>query len=283
METVYIDLLVIINLYITYFLLKGVSVFLHRKMSAARSLFGSLTGGMSSLLILLPPMPFFLNIAVKIASCAVITLIAFGFKNRLEYLKNALFFIIINIVFAGFALLLWLFAAPFNMEYRNGYTYFNISFTALVVTTLLAYGLIKLLRFILDARSSGGREYTITIANRGGAVTLDALADSGNMLVDYFSGMSVIICGKKSVEAIIPDVLKNFDGDFNLDSDSGDYPLGIRFLPYNTINSSGVIPVFKVEKITVKTDGRPDKNVRALIGVTVKNDGKAIFNPKILL
>jgi len=273
METVYIDLLVIINLYITYFLLKGTGVFLHRKLSTARCAAGAFAGGVSSIAILLPPLPFFANIVIKAASGAVITLIAFG---RKDFLKNALFFIIINVVFAGLTLLLWLFAAPFGMTYRNGFAYFDISFAALAVTTAISYGLIKLLRYLLDTRISE-REYKIEIINRGQTVTLPALADSGNMLVDFFTGMSVIVCGEDAVKSVFPEAVYEL-------GENGNYPDGIRFLPYTTVSSAGLIPVFKAEKISVKTEGRPDKAVRALIGVTKeKIDGVAIFNPKIII
>jgi len=282
MGTVYIDLLVIINLYITYFLLKGTGVFLHRKIGAARSIIGAAAGGLTSLAILLPPLPFVGNIAVKVIAGLIITLIAFGYGGFGEYVKNALFFIIINIVFAGLTLLIWLFAAPPGMAYGNGFVYFDISFTALVITTALAYGLIKLLRYVMDVKTSADRVYFVEIANNGATATLPALADSGNMLVDYFSGMSVIICEESAINAIIPEALKAHGGDISTDED---FPSGIRFLPYTTINSAGVIPVFKAERIVIKTDGKPDKSVRALIGVTKeKIDGfNAIFNPKIII
>ncbi|MCL2633636.1 MAG: sigma-E processing peptidase SpoIIGA [Oscillospiraceae bacterium] len=268
MGTIYIDLLIIINIYITFFMIRSSGAFLHRKIGAVRVLLGSIAGGASSLIIFLPPLPFLLTISIKIAIGLLITLIVFGYKNIHEYLKNALIFTIITVVFAGFTMLLWLFAAPLSMAYRNGIAYFNISFPALVITTALAYGLIKLLRYILDIRQAAQRSYTVQIIRTGYAVELNALADSGNMLTDYFSGLPVIICPKSAVKELIPDV-------------------GARLLPYNTINSSGLVSVFRADSIIIKTDGKPDKSVKALVGVNPhhnENDEiKAIFNPKLLI
>jgi stage II sporulation protein GA (sporulation sigma-E factor processing peptidase) len=270
MGTIYIDLLVVINLYITFFLLKGTAAFLHKKITNSRIIAGSLAGGASSLVILLPPLGFLLNIAVKIAAGMLIIIISFGYKNGYEYLKNSLIFVIINVVFAGLALLLWFFSAPLGMELNNGVAYFDISFTALVMTTALSYGLVRLLRYILDVKQVGERSYKIEITAGGNSVTLDAIPDSGNMLTDYFTGLWVIICPYSQAEQIAPDGIL-----------ADEPPPGIRLLPYNTIDSSGLIPVFKAEKIVIKADNMPDKSVNALIGITKKNS-PAIFNPKLL-
>ncbi|MCL2037305.1 MAG: sigma-E processing peptidase SpoIIGA [Oscillospiraceae bacterium] len=265
MSAIYIDLLVIINLYITYFLLKGTAIFLHLKIRGRRLLLASLAGGISSLIILLPPLPFVVNIAVKATAGMLIVLLAFGYKSGYEYSKNSLIFITINVVFAGFTMMLWLFAAPLGMEFNNGIPYFDISFMTLVITTALAYGLIRILRYILDVKHAADRKYTITVTIGGKSVTLDAIADSGNMLTDYFTGLPVIVCPGSGID--IPDLLP-------------------RFLPYNTIDSTGLIPVFRAEEIVIITDNVPNKSVNALIGISdspISKDSPAVFNPKLLI
>jgi stage II sporulation protein GA (sporulation sigma-E factor processing peptidase) len=257
---IYIDLLVLINLYITYFLLKAASVFLHLKIPTRRILAGSLAGGVSSLIILLPALPFLANALVKIIAGMLIILIAFGYKNGYEYLKNSLIFIIINVVFAGFTMMLWFFAAPLGMRFHNGFAYFDISFATLLITTVSAYGLIRILRYVLDVKNAGDRKYKITISINSKTVTLDALADSGNLLSDYFTGLPVVICPQSAVSP----------------------PEKFRLLPYNTIDSSGLIPVFRADEIIIKSDSKPDKSVKALVGITEK-ESPAIFNPKLLI
>jgi stage II sporulation protein GA (sporulation sigma-E factor processing peptidase) len=266
MNVIYIDLLVIINLYITFFLLKATGGLLHRAIPGRRLFAGSIAGGVSSLMILLPALPFLLNSAARIATGMVIVLITFGFRSRSEYLKNALFFVIINVIFAGLTMLLWLFAAPLSMEYNNGYVYLDISFVALIITTSAAYGLIRLLRYILDVRGAAEREYTAEIVlNCGKSLTLPAIADSGNKLTDYFTGLSVIVISMPENHG------ENF----------GDFP---RFLPYNTIDSHGLIPAYKVKAVIIRSSGKPDKHVKALVGIATSNENSpAIFNPRLLI
>ena len=267
MGTIYIDLLVIINLYITFFLLKGTAVFLHRKAATHRILLGSLAGGVSSLVILLPTLPFLLNSACKIVTGLLIVLITFGYKKSYEYLKTSLIFIVINVVFAGLALLLWFFVAPSVMEYNNAVVYLDISLPVLVITTALAYGVIRFLRYMLDAREIGEREHKVIIKVKGKSVVLDGLADSGNVLIDYFSGLPVIVCPYSPLAEVAPDGI--------LDTPP---PVGIRLLPYNTIDSHGLIPVFKADEVIIN-----DKTVNVFIGIITNSREIAIFNPKLLI
>jgi stage II sporulation protein GA (sporulation sigma-E factor processing peptidase) len=271
MGIIYIDLLVIINIYITFFMIKATSAFLHRKITNRRILFGSLAGGISSLLILLPAFSLFVNIGAKIIIGMLLVLIVFGYKSGYEYLKNSFIFIIVNVIFAGLTLLLFFFAAPLGMDFNNGYVYFDISFISLIVTTALAYGLIRVLRYALDVKQAGDREYKVAVTIGEKTVTLEALADSGNMLNDYFSGLPVIICSYSLLEDVAPEGVLNDVP-----------PVGVRLLPYNTISSAGLIPTFRVDEIVIKTNDFPDKSVEALIGVT-KSDSPAIFNPKLLI
>ncbi|MCL1832720.1 MAG: sigma-E processing peptidase SpoIIGA [Oscillospiraceae bacterium] len=265
MSTIYVDLLVIINIYITYFLLRGTAVFLHRSVTRRRLLLGSVAGGLSSLIILLPTLLLVINAVLRIAVGGLIVFIAFGWGNRRDFLKNALFFMIVNVVFAGFTLMLWFFAAPLGMEWTGGVVYFDVSLPVLIVTTAFAYGLIRLLRYIMDVKNAGDKAYRITITMSGKAVELDAIADSGNMLTDYFTGLPVIVVSKSAGLAT---------------ADAG-LP---RLLPYNTIDSAGLISVYRASNIVIKSESNVSKPVNALIGITDSDKtAHAIFNPKLLI
>jgi hypothetical protein len=57
-----------------------------------------------------------------------------------------------------------------------------------------------------------------------------------------------------------------------------------RLLPYNTIDSAGLISVYRAEQILIKTADRPDKSVKALVGIAKNNQtNHAIFNPRLLI
>ena len=56
---IYIDVLLVVNLYINYFLVRGTSLMLRRKVSPRRVLLASAVGAVGSLLILVPDLTRF--------------------------------------------------------------------------------------------------------------------------------------------------------------------------------------------------------------------------------
>lgn len=265
---IYIDALFIINLYVNFFLIKACGAFLHRKISPARCVLGAASGGLSSLVILLPSLPLLLNTTIRLGIGSLLVLIVFG---RGKFFKNALVFFVINVIFAGVMLALSLFASPLGMIYNNGTVYFDISFLALLVFTAAAYFLIRVLRYFLDVKFNADRIYPVIFEYNGESRVLSAFADSGNTLTDFFTGRPVIICDKSACAGLFPE--------FSVSS--LELVKGLRLLPYSTINGSGIIPVFKPDSVKIE-----QKEVDVLLGISNedinKNGVNAIFNPKLL-
>lgn len=278
MTVIYIDVLIILNIYVTFFLIKATCIFLHKKIRNLRLISGALFGGFCSLFIFLPELPFFFSIIIKIVFGLIIVLISFGFLNRYEYLKNSAIFIIINLLFAGFMLVVWLFTAPLGMFYNNGFVYFDISFSVITVSTVLAYGIIKLLRYFLDTKISSDKTYNIVIRYNQKEITISAFADTGNNLTDFFTGLPVVVCDSNVCNDIIP-------AEFDFDNISN--IKGVRFLPFSTVGSSGLLPVFRPESIIICDENGIGKQVSALIGISKEklneNGVSALFNPKLLI
>ncbi|MCL2018451.1 MAG: sigma-E processing peptidase SpoIIGA [Oscillospiraceae bacterium] len=270
-NVIYIDTLIIINLYINFFIIRACGVFLHRKTSTIRCLFGTVIGGLSSLVILLPPLPALAETGIKLLIGSVLILIIFELHGFKELIKNVLVFFVINVLFAGVMLFLSLFASPRGMIYNNSTVYFDISFMALLIFTAAAYFVIRALRYFLDVKFNAEKIYRITFYYGGEIRDLKGFADSGNTLTDFFTGLPVIVCDKIVCTDLFPD----------LTFDSFENVKGLRLLPYSTINGSGIIPVFKPDSVTINK-----KEVAALIGISKESFNKseinAIFNPKLL-
>lgn len=272
---VYVDVLFLINLYVTYFELLAVCAFTHKRVGTKRMLLASAAGGAAALAIFLPPDNVLLLAVIKIAACLIITLIAFGFGGR-RFIKNIMWLMLVSVVFAGVMLAVYLFFAPMKMLYINGTVYFDINLLTIIICTSAAYFLIKLVRRLLDKNGRLDLSYKVRIENLGGAVTLTALPDSGNGLVDWFSGLPVIICRKSACEDITP------RGLFNCLSE---YVKGARVLPYSTVGGSGCVYTFRAESIIIYDEKGKEYRVDALVGICPESaqEYDAIFNPKILV
>ena len=143
----------------------------------------------------------------------------------------------------------------------------------MIIVTAVLYFSLCIARFFIDKSSTLGLKYKIYVKYKGRMTSIDGLADTGNSLVDFFSGKPVIICSIESLSSIL---------NVNSINESAKLPKGFRLIPYSTIGNSGMIPVFTPDEvIIVNEDTAFKKGVDVLIGIK-SSESEAIFNPKLL-
>lgn len=274
MQTIYIDVLIVLNIYVNFFLLKATAKITRTSMKTCRCIAASVYGSMFSLLILVPRMNSLLSIAVKLAAAVTIVALAFGQSGKIRLVANSAAFFIVNFIFAGVIYAVYSWLKPDFMHFNNSYFYIDFSLIILVVTTAALYLAVCAARCIFDKIPADSDCYKIIIRYKDKIISLSGLADTGNSLVDLFSGNPVIICGK--------DKISDVTGISNLCSDSGNLPKGFRLIPCSTVSDSGVIPIFRPDEIVI-LDGKRGirKSVEAMVGFGA-NSPDAIFNPKLL-
>lgn len=266
---IYADVLLAVNLYINYFLLRGTSLLLQRRITPLRCLSAAAVGAAFSLVLMLPELHPALSVLIKLTSGVAVTLVAFGFQKRIDFVLETLCFLAVSFSFAGGMAALWNLAAPLGMYCNNGCVYFDIPIGAAAVITAALYGGFRLARFIIERRKPALRE-KVTIRNNGHSVTLDGLGDTGNCLRDSFSGKPVIIASAEKLRDILPENVLNY-----LSGNSAGIE-GIRLVPCSTVTSEGVIPVFPAE---ILIGGVP---AEALVGVSRNTlpGADCIFDPE---
>lgn len=268
---VYADVLIILNLYINYFLIRATAMLMRRVCARKRCVLAALAGAVGSLVMLLPELPFAVVVLYKTALGSVIVLIAFGRQKPADFAVCALFFLVVNFIFAGIMLALWTFAAPLGMVCGNGMVYFNIPTAAIIAFTAAAYCAVRLVRFFADKRIHCNKICDVKISLNDRAVTLRGLCDTGNGLCDPFSGKPVVICRFDKISPITPkNVPDYFEGRLSEE---------LRVIPCRTISAETLVPIFKAD-ITI--DG---KTADGFVGVTknpLGDEVDCVFNPKII-
>ncbi|MGN0614488.1 MAG: sigma-E processing peptidase SpoIIGA [Porcipelethomonas sp.] len=275
MKTIYLDVLIVLNIYVNFFLLKGTARFTHTPLKTSRCIISSVIGSLFSLAILLPSGSFLLSLIIKLAAAAVITAITFGIKDRRKFLRLLLYFYIINFIFAGVVMLLYITFKPSFMAFNNSYFYVDFSLISLVIFTAVAYFAVTAVRYFMDRGADSCHKYSVLIRYSEHTVKLDAIADTGNSLTDGFTGRPVIVCPGSSL---------GFDCEFSPDNAGEIYSrFGLRMIPYSTIGNTGMIPVFSPDELLI-TDEETGKRYTsdALVGI-VSRETSAIFNPKLLI
>lgn len=283
---IYLDVLILINLYVTYFQILAVSVFTHRKSIWYRKLSAAGIGAVASLSIFIPQEMVLTLTLLKIFLCALIAFVAFGYTGFRAYAVSVLFLMLVSFVFSGLMLCVWLFAAPMKMLFINGTVYFGIDTMTIILSTCAAYGVVRIIRYILDKNGKTDDKYTVIIKNNGRECRLSALADSGNGMVDCFSGLPVIVCRRDMCADVSPPAIEMIENNSDI-SDIGTQMIkGVRIMPFSTVGKGGLICMFKAESVVIDDETNEEKYpVNALIGIVIggRQEYEAIFNPKILV
>ena len=283
---IYLDVLILINLYVTYFQILAVSVFTHRKTVWYRKLSAAGIGAVASLSIFIPQEMVLTLTLLKIFLCALIAFVAFGYTGFRAYAVSVLFLMLVSFVFSGLMLCVWLFAAPMKMLFINGTVYFSIDTMTIILSTCAAYGVVRIIRYILDKNGKTDGKYTVIIKNNGRECRLSALADSGNGMVDCFSGLPVIVCRRDMCADVSPPAIEMIENNSDI-SDIGTQMIkGVRIMPFSTVGKGGLICMFNAESVVIDDETNEEKYpVNALIGIVIggRQEYEAIFNPKILV
>ncbi|MBD5159148.1 MAG: sigma-E processing peptidase SpoIIGA [Ruminococcus sp.] len=267
MQTIYIDVLIILNIYVNYFLLRITARITHSPLSFRRCMITAVYGSIYSLLILAPSLNGFINTLIKLIAVVTIVIIAFGYQGWKRLIINTVAFFSANFILAGTVYAVYSWSEPDFMQFNNTYFYIDFSLLLLVLTTAVMYFLVYIAESFLYRTPESADCYDVIIKYMDTVVTLDGLADTGNSLTDFFSGSPVIVCDRKKFSGI-----KN----------KGSVPKGFRILPCSTISDSGFIEVFRPDEVLIKnTLSGERKKVDAVIGLG-ENSGNAVFNPKIL-
>lgn len=283
---IYLDVLILINLYVTYFQILAVSVFTHRKTVWYRKLSAAGIGAVASLSIFIPQEMVLTLTLLKIFLCALIAFVAFGYTGFRAYAVSVLFLMLVSFVFSGLMLCVWLFAAPMKMLFINGTVYFGVDTMTIILSTCAAYGVVRIIRYILDKNGKTDGKYTVIIKNNGRECRLSALADSGNGIVDCFSGLPVIVCRRDMCADVSPPAIDMIENNSDISEIGTQMIKGVRIMPFSTVGKGGLICMFKAESIVIDDETNEEKYpVNALIGIVIggRQEYESIFNPKILV
>lgn len=276
---IYIDILLITNIYTNFFLLKTTARLVHSPLRNTKSILAALAGSLFSLIILLPPLNTALLLFIRIISAAIMIIIAFSGKSFRETYHIGLIFFFVSFIFAGIEYGITVLFQSSNMLWHNSTLYVNISMLTLVVSTIISYAAICFFRRFIDSSNTDDCKYKIIITHNGKTVSIDGIGDTCNNLTDIFTGKPVIICGSNSILQL----LDKTEAEFIMQDNIQDYIEGWRIIPFSTIHSDGMLPIFKPSGTIIKcTEKNIIKSADVYIGIVSKNMDAAVFNPKIL-
>lgn len=247
---IYADILIAVNWWVDFLLL-----LLVRRMTGAgagglRVALGGLVGALFGLLILMPPLPLWLTLLLKLIAAALMVLVAFGFEQRRLFLRRLAWLFGLSTGLAGLCAALYFYVAPMGFYVFNGTVYYAVPPLVLVGLTVVCYALIWLWERLLRHRSAADADYIVTVTQGERSVRVHCLYDSGNHLTEPFSGRPVLVMERYMAARLltVPQSVSDMTSD----------DVGWRVIPFESIGGGGALPAFPADRITVRI-GREER------------------------
>ncbi len=248
MPIIYIDVLLCINLFIDFLLLCATARVLRRPYRRRRLIGGAVVGALSSLSILLPPMPTVLSLLLRLIVAALMVLCAFAFVNVGTFFKTTAVMFVISAIFAGICFALWWLVAPSGLFVRSGVVYYDVPPLWLLLFTVISYAVLCVYERLTRKRVALHLSYRVEIIDHDCRICLRALLDSGHSLTERFSGAPVILVNADAVSA-----LTRIYDPAHITAHTASR---IRYIPFHTLSGEGLLAACRPEKVVLHANGK---------------------------
>lgn len=249
---IYLDLVLFLNFAFDFILLLTVSILLKRNISLLRITLGALIGSLTILVLFIPFTTLTLFL-MKILLSILIIITTFGIKDIKYILTNLFYFYITSIIMGGF-----LYYLNIELSYKNiGMVFYHKGMSINYIFILVASPIILLIytKQIKKIKETNSYIYKVDLYLKNkNVVRLTGFMDTGNTLLDPYKKRKVIIVNSKEVE--------EYMNEFNF-----------FLVPYESVNSSGLLKCIKVEKVFIEGLGIKKNIIVGLTKEKIKMNG----------
>lgn len=268
MRVVYVDVLFILNLYITVLQAAAAARLCRVRVKGWRLLLGGAAGGAASLLYFMDMSPL-ASAAVNLLCALAIVLIAIGFGGGRAFFRRVLTFVGTGMLLAGLVVGLQLLLRPADPFYSNGAVYFEVSPLVLIGVTAVSYLLLRIFDR-LTAKPATKEPASMTIGVDGRSVVTEAIIDSGNLLRDTISGAPVAIVELSVVRPLFPGSEATFFETLDPKLCPAQSAGRMRVIPCQTVTGSRLLAAFRPDKVSISSKGRQLSADDLIVAVTTQ-------------
>ena len=277
---VYADILVAVNYFVSYLLLCVTERISGIPLGRRPKVLSALVGGFCALAVFLPLQGFVYGVTLRVLTAAAMLCTGWPGRPMGEYLRLGVILLGASFLFAGGVVAVGLLWPSSPVSCPGGMIYFRVSPLLLLVSVTICYLLLGLVKRFYSSGKTKQLVYRMTICHRGKTVTVDALKDTGNRLVEPFSGLPVAVCSLSGVSPLFSEEEREA---LSLSSPQEGLLPGFRLVAYNSVGGSGLLPAFGPEKIVV-CNGAQSFDCLGWVAVDCGpvSQWKGIFNPDML-
>ena len=259
MKSVYIDVLIVVNIFIDFFLILCTKQCLHLKSSYIRMILGAIAGGALSLTALLPTLLPILNLLINISGIIIIILITFEKCTVKCFIKRVTVYFAFSFIFCGIMIFVYTIFKPKKMEIYNDVIYLDISPILLIILTLICYYILNIIKRLTKG-VNGFETCNIEIIVNQKQFNFIAKIDTGCNLKEPFSGFDVIIAENDLFGGYCPK-------EYNM-----------RLIPFTSLGGKGVINGFRPDEVIINNKSLGNEFYIGLCKNIMKGDIKALIS-----
>ncbi len=283
--TVYIDVLVSLNIVFTYLFIVVSRLISKLPTSKAGVVIASFLGGLSSLIIFAGDMGGVFSFIYKLFTALVIVAIAFLPKAPKAFFKAFISFFLGSLLFGGGVYFAQATFHPENIICVNGMVYFDMSLLFLLGSVISIYGIFLIANELLAKYVIKGERCELEITMRGVSVNITALIDNGNSLTDIVSGRPVIVAELKAVQPLLTLREKCFFEKADYNNVPSTLEERIRLVPCQSVTGDDVLLCFTPDIVRVSFSDKSAQTSFCIVGVTNKSlsggDYRALMNREV--
>ena len=242
-QVIYADVLVIINMFVTYGIVRLTGIICHSEKKPVLLLIAALLSGIYSLIII-SDIPDYIIILSRFPVGALFVFMSFRVYNFRHFIRLYSCFFVVNFLFAGLMFALWYLFSPKGMYFNNGIVYFNINIEMLAVLICVCYFSTLVLNRLTSFKAPVNTLYEVEIAYKGKTTFCKAFYDTGNSLKEPFTGYPVIVLNKDIASTL-------FDCEISLDAVKNGVPI-FRPLFCSTVSGNEMLLCFRADRVRVK-------------------------------
>lgn len=296
---VYVDIMLLINFIMDFFILWATGKLTGFKARWSRLMVGALCGAIYSLIIFLPQSEIFTALVTKIICSVLMILLAFAPLSFRHFLRSFVYLYIISFVMGGavIAAIYMTDSSPPIIQACNG---------AAILTNSFSYGWLTVGICVALVVGWGGISYVrknwvqnnllsnLVIYLQGRKVSVQALLDTGNQLVDPLTQQPVIIVEIFALQHLLPERILQAvtDEEINMTVLSSrldkEWTSRLRLIPFNSVGRiHGLMLGIRPDYIEVHGKAGKIRRDDIIIGIINRNltkEGKyqALLNTQII-
>jgi len=298
----YLDLIILLNFVIDYFLLLATARFLHLPVKKGRFAIGATLGAMYTIVYFVPELGFFHIFITKIIFSVIMVISAFGYSHFIAFIRSISTFYFVSFVTGGGVFALQYFF-QINHDVING-IYVSRSTNPLIVLLLIFIGFIgiwffsgKTFQAMERKRNIHQHIIDIEIYMFDAIIQCKGLVDTGNQLYDPISRKPVMILEAKQL-SILPEFYMGLyqNGEFQLekyhqlsDQVESKWLTRTQLIPFRSVGKNmEFILALRPDKVVIQTEEQKDLfQSKVLVGLDfgqLSNDQayQAIIHPDLL-